>query len=143
VKPQFLIAIRHYDDRGDPDPPNNARVEIYLGGHTFLYDFRNEPYCSGCVPSERAEAIRRDAWAALGFTEDAVLARSRIGEVDLAKKLVAIRPGTERPHADHGFLLGIWDDEWERTVILPGGHWARDGGSSGVPPRFWCEMPRL
>lgn len=49
------VDIAHYDDRGDPYPPNSYRPELVVGGYTFLLD--NRDAYNGCMPIEEASKI--------------------------------------------------------------------------------------
>lgn len=61
------VEVACYNDRGDPDPPNNYRVEIKIGRHTFLYDWRENYELMGCMPKKKAEKIAQEIRDALGI----------------------------------------------------------------------------
>ena len=56
------VIVSHYDDRGDPYPPNNFRPEIKIGSE-YIGDVYacNRPY-NGCMPLKKAITIARK-WA--------------------------------------------------------------------------------
>jgi len=53
VKP--YVEVCHYDDRGDPGPPNTYRPELVFGEQRFLPDFREFP--NGCMSKEKANSL--------------------------------------------------------------------------------------
>ena len=59
------VEVAHYDDIDDPDPPNNYRVEIEVGRHTFIFDPRGNWELRGCMPKEKAEKIAQEVRNAL------------------------------------------------------------------------------
>ena len=65
-KSKVRVEVVCYDDRGDPDPPNNFRVEIKVGGHTFIYDPRDNWDLMGCMPEKKAEKIAQEVRNVLG-----------------------------------------------------------------------------
>lgn len=47
------VVVSHYDDRGDPDPPNNYRAEIRINGQRWVaFDDQRWP-----VTKEEADAL--------------------------------------------------------------------------------------
>jgi len=50
------VNIAHYDDRGDPSPPNNYRPELVVGNYTFLLEGCRDAY-NGCMPVKEASKI--------------------------------------------------------------------------------------
>jgi hypothetical protein len=60
------VTIEQYDDRGDPEPPNNFRVEIDIDGELFFPDPRERPLLLGCEPLAKAEKRAAKVAKALG-----------------------------------------------------------------------------
>ena len=65
-KSEARVEVRCYNDQDDPYPPNNYRVEIEVGGHTFIYDPRDNWELRGCMPKDKAEKIAQKVRNALG-----------------------------------------------------------------------------
>jgi hypothetical protein len=65
ITTQIEVTVVHYDDRPDPDPPNNYRVEIAIGEHTFIYDIRRGHL--GCMSKDRADRIAKKVKEAIGL----------------------------------------------------------------------------
>ncbi len=66
-KSEVCVLVRHYNDQDDPYPPNNYRVEIEIGGYTFIYDPRDNWELRGCMPKKRAEKIAQEVRSTLGI----------------------------------------------------------------------------
>ena len=61
-KSKAEVSVEFYDDIGDPDPPNNHRVEIVIGDVTFVpYYLPNR----GCMTKREANNLRRRVKRAL------------------------------------------------------------------------------
>lgn len=58
MKTKIYVNIAHYDDRGDPYPPNSYRPELEVGKYTLLLDTRGE--YNGCMPIKEAAKIAKD-----------------------------------------------------------------------------------
>lgn len=58
------VQLRCYNDRGDPEPPNNYRVEILIGTTTFVPAYEGR---SGCMPKDRAVKLFARVRKALGL----------------------------------------------------------------------------
>ena len=66
---KVAVKVEHYDDRGDPSPPNNYRPEITVAGVTFLPDGREFGWdVLSCMPKDKANEIARKVAKALGVT---------------------------------------------------------------------------
>lgn len=50
MKTKPYVNIAHYDDRGDPSPPNSYRPEIVIGNCTFV----TRGSYNGCMPIKKA-----------------------------------------------------------------------------------------
>lgn len=50
------VNIAHYDDRGDPYPPNSYRPELEIGKYTLMLDARGSAH-NGCMPIKEAAKI--------------------------------------------------------------------------------------
>jgi hypothetical protein len=63
---EVYIEVCHYNDRGDPYPPNNYRPELVIGDERFLPDRRGRHY-SACMPEEEANNLARKIARILGI----------------------------------------------------------------------------
>lgn len=57
MRTKIYVNIAHYDDRGDPLPPNNYRPELEIGKYTLTLA-RGE--YNGCMPIKEAAKIAKD-----------------------------------------------------------------------------------
>ena len=53
------IIVAHYDDRGDPYPPNNYRPEIIIGDSDLLDIRAYRSGHNGCMPKKEAIKIAK------------------------------------------------------------------------------------
>ena len=58
MKTKIYVNIAHYDDRGDPYPPNSYRPELEVGKYTFLLEDRGAH--NGCMPIKEAAKIAKE-----------------------------------------------------------------------------------
>jgi hypothetical protein len=59
------VRIAHYDDRGDPSPPNSFRVEISIGRQTYVPIEAAYGEYNGCMPEAKAKKLAEAAAKAL------------------------------------------------------------------------------
>lgn len=65
VKP--YVEVCHYDDRGDPNPPNNYRPELVVANLRLLLDFRKYDENRSCMKKEKANSLAKEIASELGI----------------------------------------------------------------------------
>ncbi len=57
MKTKAYVNIAHYDDRGDPSPPNSYRPELIVG--EFRFQIASNSAYNGCMPIKQAAKIAK------------------------------------------------------------------------------------